>query len=62
MTLREQLAKHSRSPNVHLYHVSMDAMGLPWKIMMRSENGLEEEEGQLTQLGKLTTGTSFPDL
>ena len=51
MTLREQLAKHSRSPECSSCHVSMDAMGFALENYDAiGKWRLEEEEGQLTRL------------
>jgi hypothetical protein len=60
LTLREQLAKHSRSPECSSCHVSMDAMGFALENYDAIGKWRLEEEGRpIDALGKLATGTSF---
>ena len=60
MTLREQLAKHSRSPECSSCHVSMDAMGFALENYDAIGKWRLEEGGRpIDALGKLATGTSF---
>ncbi len=60
MTLREQLAKHSRSPECSSCHVSMDAMGFALENYDAIGKWRLEEGGKpIDALGKLATGSSF---
>ena len=59
MTLREQLAKHSRSPECSSCHVSTDAMGFALENYDAIGKRLEEGGKPIDALGKLATGSSF---
>ena len=62
MTLREQLAKHSRSPECSSCHVSMDAMGFALENYDAiGKWALRREESQLTRLGNWRPEAVFPD-